>query len=64
MRELIVQLSYHYPAMFRENNASGRKIPSVDRQAYLLCDRVFIIDSIHIPYCFLLLSTGRNCDEK
>ena len=42
MEDLVVQLSYEYPSMFRECAASpGRRaVPGVKRQAQLMCDRV------------------------
>ena len=42
MRELVVQLSYEYPVMFREHDGEDgrRKVEKVERQASLLSDRV------------------------
>ena len=42
MKEIVTQLSYVYPAMFRESEAKDgrRKIDSFDRQATLMCERV------------------------
>ena len=47
MLDLVIQLSYEYPEMFRERAAAPGKRPVqvVKRQAQLMCDRVRIISS-------------------